>query len=55
MLAAFRWLILGLLFWILADVAGLYHTQNAGLNHNFYTGVGTGCFVMAFLYAWRGK
>lgn len=48
MMAAYRFLILGLLFWILADVSAMHHTANASLNHNWWTAVGSVCLVWSF-------
>lgn len=53
MLAAFRWLVVGLLFWILADVAPLYHA-GAAMSHNFYTALGAVCFAYSIVMAIKG-
>lgn len=47
MKAAYRWLVVGLLLWILGDVAALYHTPG-GLAHNGYTNLGSFCLLAAF-------
>lgn len=41
------WLLLGVLLWILADVHVLAHGRGIDLDHDGYTALGVGAFIVA--------